>query len=133
MHTSDVGRLRQTALYLQGLAGRWPAVPVDPDALEAAARRRLSGRAFAYIAGGAGAERTMTANRAAFDRWRIVPRVLRDVGSAPSRRRSPRRDATRGRPRPPSGAAPRAGPCSTSSRPTRGPRSCGATCGGSAS
>ena len=39
----------------------------------------MSAEAYAYIAGGAGAERTMAANRAAFDRWRIVPRVLRDV------------------------------------------------------
>ena len=35
--------------------------------------------AFAYVAAGAGNERTVAANRAAFDRWRIVPRMLRDV------------------------------------------------------
>ena len=35
--------------------------------------------AFAYIAGGAGTGATMRANRAAFDRRRIVPRMLRDV------------------------------------------------------
>jgi lactate 2-monooxygenase len=34
---------------------------------------------FAYVAGGAGAEETMRENRAAFERWRIVPRMLRDV------------------------------------------------------
>ena len=39
----------------------------------------MSERAFAYVAGGAGAERSMAANRAAFDRCRIVPRMLRDV------------------------------------------------------
>lgn len=39
----------------------------------------MSREAFAYTAGGAGSESTMRANRAAFDRWRIVPRVLRDV------------------------------------------------------
>ena len=41
----------------------------------------MSRAGFAYIAGGAGAERTVAANRAAFDRWRIVPRVLRDVSA----------------------------------------------------
>lgn len=39
----------------------------------------MSREAFAYTAGGAGSESTMRANRVAFDRWRIVPRVLRDV------------------------------------------------------
>jgi lactate 2-monooxygenase len=39
----------------------------------------MSAEAFAYVAGGAGAEQTMLANRAAFDRYPIVPRVLRDV------------------------------------------------------
>jgi lactate 2-monooxygenase len=34
---------------------------------------------FAYIAGGAGLETTMAANRAAFERVRIVPRMLRDT------------------------------------------------------
>jgi isopentenyl diphosphate isomerase/L-lactate dehydrogenase-like FMN-dependent dehydrogenase len=35
--------------------------------------------AFAYIATGAGTEATVRSNREAFDRWKIVPRVLRDV------------------------------------------------------
>lgn len=39
----------------------------------------MSARARAYIAGGAGEGRTMAANRAALDRWAIVPRILRDV------------------------------------------------------
>lgn len=69
----------QRDLYLGGVAGKRPAVPFDTDALELAAKRRLSAEAFAYIAGGAGAERTMAANTADFDRWRIVPRMLNDV------------------------------------------------------
>src|SRR5215207_2749781 len=36
-------------------------------------------RAYSYVAGGAGDEVTQRANRAAFDRWAVVPRVLRDV------------------------------------------------------
>ncbi len=40
----------------------------------------MSRRAWAYVAGGAGGGRTMRHNREAFDRWRIVPRVLHGVG-----------------------------------------------------
>jgi lactate 2-monooxygenase len=47
--------------------------------LEERARGAMSAEAFAYVAGGAGTGATMRANRAAFDRWRIVPRMLRDV------------------------------------------------------
>lgn len=36
----------------------------------------MDARAWAYIAGGAGDGATMRANRAAFDRWSIVPRML---------------------------------------------------------
>ncbi len=34
---------------------------------------------WGYVAGGAGAEATMRGNLQAFERWRIVPRLLRDV------------------------------------------------------
>jgi len=74
-----ISRRTQSDIYRAGISGARPAVPVDADALEAAAKRRLSAEAFAYIAGGAGAERTMTANRAAFGRWQVWPRPLRDV------------------------------------------------------
>jgi lactate 2-monooxygenase len=71
--------LRQTQIYLGGISGRRPRVPIDAGRLEQRARRRMSADAFAYVAAGAGNERTLAANRAAFDRWRIVPRMLRDV------------------------------------------------------
>jgi lactate 2-monooxygenase len=74
------GLRRQTQIYLDGVSGRRPRVPIDVRALERAARRRMSVHAYAYVAAGAGNERTVAANRAAFDRWRIVPRMLRDVG-----------------------------------------------------
>lgn len=73
------GVSRQQGIYLAGVAGRRPAVPVAAAALEAGAKGKMTPEAFAYVAGGAGAERTMAANRAALDRWRIVPRVLHDV------------------------------------------------------
>jgi lactate 2-monooxygenase len=71
------GRLRQSAVYVRGIGGRRPRVPVAPAALEAAAREAMSPAAYAYVAAGAGAESTMAANRAAFERRRIVPRMLR--------------------------------------------------------
>ncbi|HKR49488.1 MAG TPA: alpha-hydroxy-acid oxidizing protein [Pseudonocardiaceae bacterium] len=49
------------------------------DGLEAAARGVLSAEAFSYVVGGASTERTMAANREAFARWRIVPRMLRGI------------------------------------------------------
>jgi len=73
------GRERQAEVYLAGVRGKQPRVPIDPVRLEAAAKKAMSHEAFAYIAGGAGLESTMSANRAAFERRRIVPRVLRDA------------------------------------------------------
>lgn len=76
-HVGSLGR--QQAIYTAGLAGRRPKVPVDFDRLEAAAEKRMSAEGYAYIAGGAGRESTMDGNRRGFERWRIVPRMLRDV------------------------------------------------------
>jgi isopentenyl diphosphate isomerase/L-lactate dehydrogenase-like FMN-dependent dehydrogenase len=56
-------------------------VPTAFSRLEAKARGAMSRAAYAYMAGGAGGEATMAANRAGFDAWRIVPRVLRDVSA----------------------------------------------------
>jgi hypothetical protein len=75
----SIGRAVQSQIYRAGALGRRPAVPVSPDRLERAARRRMSPRAWAYVAGAAGQQRTAQANLDAFDRWRIVPRMLRDV------------------------------------------------------
>ncbi|WP_420454647.1 alpha-hydroxy-acid oxidizing protein [Rubrivirga sp.] len=71
------GPRRQRSVFVGGLAGRRPDVPAEHAALEEAARRVMSPEGFAYVAGGAGAERTMAANRDAFRRHPIVPRVLR--------------------------------------------------------
>jgi isopentenyl diphosphate isomerase/L-lactate dehydrogenase-like FMN-dependent dehydrogenase len=66
-------------IYQAGLAGQTPAHPVSADDLEQKARSILKAEAFDYLAGGAGSEDTMRANREAFRRWRIVPQFLRDV------------------------------------------------------
>ncbi|CAN5115872.1 lactate 2-monooxygenase [soil metagenome] len=73
------GRETQTAIYRDGAAGRRPLVPTTWTALEAAAKRAMSPTAWAYVAGSAGNESTADENRRAFERWRIVPRMLRDV------------------------------------------------------
>ena len=66
---------RQLEIY----AGRKLAVPISFVAIEKEAQQTLPPQVFDYVAGGAGAERTMQANLDAFYRWRIVPRLLRDV------------------------------------------------------
>ncbi len=70
---------RQKAIYLGGAAGIRQKIPFDLALLEQQARAKMSPEAFAYIAGGAGLESTVTANRSDFERWRIVPRMLRNV------------------------------------------------------
>lgn len=77
--TSSVVQARQSSIYFNGLAGQRPTQPISPDDLEARAREHLPPEAFGYVAGGAGSEATMRANREAFDRWRIAPYMLRDV------------------------------------------------------
>jgi lactate 2-monooxygenase len=66
-------------IYAYGLGGQTPKLPISAGELEAQARERLSAEAFGYVAGGAGSELTMRANLQAFERWQIVPRMLRDV------------------------------------------------------
>ena len=70
---------RQLEIYQSGLKGAKAAVPVSPVLLEQKAREVLEPRAYDYVAGAAGGEQTARANLEAFYRWRIVPRMLRDV------------------------------------------------------
>jgi lactate 2-monooxygenase len=69
----------QKEIYLNGFAGVLPNVSIDFHSLEEHARRSMSKKAFAYIAGGAGVESTMHSNREVFDRYKIIPRMLRNV------------------------------------------------------
>jgi isopentenyl diphosphate isomerase/L-lactate dehydrogenase-like FMN-dependent dehydrogenase len=73
------GPERELQIYAQALAGGKLSVPVPPDLLEKKAKEILPPRAYDYVAGGAGGEDTIRANREALYRWRIVPRMLRDV------------------------------------------------------
>ena len=74
-----IGRERQFEVYVGGARGVHPRVPVSFERLEEAARNAMSPEGYAYVAGGAGTEEAIRGNRAAFERWRIVPRMLRDV------------------------------------------------------
>ncbi|HEY7488822.1 MAG TPA: lactate 2-monooxygenase [Streptosporangiaceae bacterium] len=69
----------QNEIYLHGLTGVVPELPTDLSRLEALAESKLSREAYGYIAGSAGTGATALANRAALDRWRIVPRMLGDI------------------------------------------------------
>ncbi len=70
---------RQREIYLNGFAGVHSQIPIDWHKLEEKARKLMSAEAFAYIAGGAGLESTVVSNRSAFEKYNIVPRMLRDV------------------------------------------------------
>jgi isopentenyl diphosphate isomerase/L-lactate dehydrogenase-like FMN-dependent dehydrogenase len=73
------GQQRQREIYLDGVSGRRPRVPTDLTLLEERAKEVMTPEAFAYVSGGAGTGATMRANREAFERRRIVPRMLRDT------------------------------------------------------
>ncbi len=63
-------------IYLQGMGGARPAITTDTEAIEDLARERMDPEPFWYAAGSAGSGATARANRTAFDRWQIVPRML---------------------------------------------------------
>jgi isopentenyl diphosphate isomerase/L-lactate dehydrogenase-like FMN-dependent dehydrogenase len=73
----------QNDVYLKGLFGEQPTMPFDHRSLQAAAEQVMTPGAVGYVSGGAGAEDTMRANREAFDRWRLQPRML---GGIPAER-----------------------------------------------
>ena len=77
----SLGMQRQLQIYLAGMSQQKPATPVAYADLVEKARTVLSPEAFGYLAGSAGSEDTAHANRRALDRWRIVPRLLRDVAA----------------------------------------------------
>ena len=70
----------QVEIYLQGLNGVLPTIPMVFDELERRAASALSPSVWSYVAGGAGDEATQRANAAAFGHWGLVPRML--VGAA---------------------------------------------------
>jgi lactate 2-monooxygenase len=67
----------QLGIYLNGLTGEAPALPMSYAELERRAEATMSTEIWSYVAGGAGNEHTQDANVAAFTRWGLMPRMLR--------------------------------------------------------
>ncbi len=66
----------QNEIYLAGLSGVLPTMPMAFQELEARAQAAMSPSLLSYVAGGAGDESTQRANVSAFQRWGLVPRMM---------------------------------------------------------
>jgi lactate 2-monooxygenase len=66
----------QLEIYLQGLSGVLPTLPMSFAELEAKAQAAMAPSIWSYVAGGAGDERTQRANVTAFERWGLMPRMF---------------------------------------------------------
>ena len=66
----------QNEIYLGGLSGVLPTMPMAFEELEARAQATLSSSLLSYVAGGAGDESTQQANVSAFLQWGLVPRMM---------------------------------------------------------
>jgi lactate 2-monooxygenase len=76
---SNFGNQVQSKLY-QTMKNPDPnRLPVVYEEWEKRAREVLEDGPFYYVASGSGGEKTLKANLEAFNRWKIVPRILRNV------------------------------------------------------
>ena len=66
----------QIEIYLQGLVGIVPSLPMAYAEWEAKARAAMAPSVWSYVAGGAGDERTQRVNVTAFERWGLMPRMF---------------------------------------------------------
>ncbi len=66
----------QLEIYMNGLAGTMPQLPMSYPELERRAEEVMSREIWSYVAGGAGDEGTQRANVRAFERWGLMPRML---------------------------------------------------------
>ncbi|KAI2637674.1 FMN-dependent dehydrogenase [Hypomontagnella submonticulosa] len=67
----------QHTIYMNGTKGVLPPLTTNPNGWEAAAKAVMEPRDFDYAKGGAGAGETVQKNRDAFQKWSIVPRMVR--------------------------------------------------------
>ncbi|WP_245745907.1 lactate 2-monooxygenase [Nocardia altamirensis] len=74
--TSNFGDY-QLEIYLQGLGGVLPDLPMTHAELATKAQAALPPGIWSYVAGGAGDEHTQRSNVTAFDKLGLVPRMLR--------------------------------------------------------
>ncbi|QKW25560.1 alpha-hydroxy-acid oxidizing protein [Streptomyces seoulensis] len=66
----------QNEIYLDGLRGVVPGLPMTYRDLEPRAQAAMAPSVRSYVAGGAGDERTQRANVAAFEGWGLMPRMM---------------------------------------------------------
>jgi lactate 2-monooxygenase len=71
----------QNHIYLAGLSGVLPSLPVDTATLEARAEAAMAPSLLSYVQGGCGDETTQRANASAFAHWGMVPRMMVDATS----------------------------------------------------
>lgn len=75
----NIGSKTQYNIYLTMQNPDPNRLPVIYEEWERIAREKLDDGPYYYIAGGAGGHRTMEANIDAFDKWKIMPKMLRNV------------------------------------------------------
>ncbi|HUE13811.1 MAG TPA: alpha-hydroxy-acid oxidizing protein, partial [Planctomycetaceae bacterium] len=68
----------QDEIYLAGLHGVLPKLPIDMATLEKKAMEAWPETIVSYVQGGCGDERTQDLNVAAFRKWGLVPRMMVD-------------------------------------------------------
>ena len=68
----------QDEIYLAGLHGIVPKLPIDMAELERRATEAWPETLVSYVQGGCGDERTQDLNVAAFNKWGLVPRMMVD-------------------------------------------------------
>lgn len=66
----------QTEIYIAGLSGRLPKLPVNFRDIEARAHAAMPPELVDYVAGGCGNEHTQDINVTAFERWGVMPRMF---------------------------------------------------------
>src|SRR2546428_9860913 len=80
-HAKPVCGTRRRVSFLPAVRVAPVVAPINVWDYEQLAEEKLDGNALAYFAGGAGDEVTLRENVAAFERLKLRPRVLVDVGS----------------------------------------------------
>ena len=69
----------QNEIYLAGLRGVLPGLPVDVASLEQRAMAAMPQAVLTYVQGGCGDELTQRSNVSAFDHWGLIPRMMVDT------------------------------------------------------
>ena len=71
----------QTEIYMKGLRGIVPRLPVDFQTLQQRAQAAMPPAVLSYVQGGCGDEFTQRTNAEAFHHWGLIPRMLVDCST----------------------------------------------------